>query len=241
MALEEARSIAAAAGLNVQAVLSTARLAQTLPKTAPLVGSWPSLLLLGSTGDAMWTAMHAGPLDPEHPIDRFVDAALARIRAAIDAPTRLLWPDPTASQPFPVSLAGRAAGWGQRSRMGLTIHPVHGLWVASRGAILIDAALDEDVTPPTPSPCSDCDLCVSACPVGATGGPKGIDIQTCFTERLREGGCATSCAARLACPVGIDSRYPAAQIEHHQRFTNRAFGPRVLAERRQGPKAWSPE
>lgn len=245
MTVKDARELALEAGLNVQAVLSVERLAETLPQLAPLAPDWPSLLLLASTGTSLWTALHAaGAESREHPIDSFVADRLDAMRALIPEPTTLLWPDPEGGTPFPVSLAGRLAGWGHRSPMGLTIHPRHGLWMGYRGAILLGVDLPEELEPAAPSPCASCDgrPCLTACPVGAVGGEDGLDAVACFSERLRDGAaCATSCAARLACPVGAPSRYTDEQIAHHQAFANRSFGPWVLAQPRPVPAAWREE
>jgi epoxyqueuosine reductase len=243
--VRDARQLALGAGLNVQAVLSVERLAETLPQLAPLASDWPSLLLLASTGTSLWTALHAAAAEArEHPIDSFVSERLAEMRALIPEPTRLLWPDPNGGTPFPVSLAGRLAGWGHRSPMGLTIHPRHGLWMGYRGAVLLGLDLPEDVEPDAPSPCASCDArpCLTPCPVSAVGGPDGINVVSCFTERLRDGAaCATSCAARLACPAGAPSRYSDEQIAHHQTFANRSFGRYVLDQHRPVPVAWREE
>ncbi len=245
MTVHDARRLAHEAGLNVQALLSVERLAETLPQLAPLAPDWPSLLLLASTGTSLWTALHAaGAQSREHPIDSFVAERMEEMRALIPGPTRLLWPDPGGGTPFPVSLAGRLAGWGHRSPMGLTIHPRHGQWMGYRGALLLGHELPEELEPSAPSPCASCDgrPCITACPVSAVGGHHGLDAVACFTERLRDGApCATACASRLACPVGAAHRYTDAQIAHHQTFANRSFGRYVLAQPRPVPAAWREE
>lgn len=232
MPLRDARRLAADAGLNVQAVLDLDRLAAHIPRIAPLTAAWPTLLLLGSTGQELWASVQARPASPD-PVDTFVAEVLDQLRARIRPATRLLWPDPSPSAAFPISTAARQAGWGHRSRMGLTIHPRHGLWVACRAAILVSDPIPEDLEPPAPSPCTTCAdaPCVSACPIDAVGGPTGVDLVPCFTERLRpEAACGAACAARLSCPVGATFRYSDAQIAHHQRFANHAFGPAVLTQ-----------
>ena len=241
MSLQAARARAASAGLNVQAVVQTRTLAGSIPRLADLADDWPSLLLFGSTGPALWDAVHRSQPDPDDPIDRFVDSVLADVVDALDGRARVLWPDPGARPPFPISLAGRVAGWGSRSRMGLTIHPRHGLWVGYRGAVLLADPAPDDREPATSSPCPACPApCVTGCPVGAVGGPDGLDVVACFTERLRPGAaCNTACLARAACPEGDPrSRYSDAQVAHHQAFANRAFGPAVLAASPSVPAAW---
>ncbi len=208
-------------GLNLAALLSMERLSTDVPRLAAEADQFPTLLLIGSTGGAMWDSIgrlgygvRPDPVD-EHAADSvaaFCDDYLDEIDH------RVMWPTPLPAAPLPLTVLGRAAGWAWRSPMGLGVHPVHGLWTAYRGVVLLGVALPERREPADAHPCESCpdQPCVSACPGGATGGPAGLDIEACFTQRTRPAvPCNHLCQARGACPIGGASRYPDAQARHH--------------------------
>jgi len=214
-----------AAGLNVQAVMDSSKATEVLDGLD--VGSWPSLLLLGSTGPTMWESMlSVGWMSRPDPVDSWCAAHLSRMRQAL--PMRAVFVFPSRA-PVDVLALGRLAGWAHPSPMGLGIHPRHGLWVGYRGAVLLGAHVAERGLRTEPSPCESCveKPCISACPGGAVQ-VDGLTLATCFAQRLASTACTTSCASRRACPVGDGSRYPAAQLAHHQASGNRLY--RAYAE-----------
>jgi hypothetical protein len=205
--IDAGRELLAARGLGLFSVLDTSGI-------EAIDDPYPSLVVVGSAGPRMWESIgDRGFFDGEpDPVDRHAAEALADFCASVAAPTRILWPG---GESLPMREIGRRAGWGHVSRLGVNIHPTHGLWHAFRGLIAVDAELPEQLEPPSLHPCERCDgtPCISACPVGAVGGPKGLVIRSCFDERVRPGGCASACLARRACPVGTP--YSEAQIAHH--------------------------
>ncbi len=217
----------ARAGLGVIARLPTAGLSAVMPAWADDASRWPTTVLVGSTGPTMWQRMsRAAALGGRDPVDTWCRAALRRFRddlAAVEVGAELLWPYRGAAQ-VPLVQLGARAGWAHPSPLGIGLHPVHGPWVAYRGVLRMDVDLGESLAA-GPSPCASCadTPCVTACPVGAPSR-AGFDLRACFGERQRPGSeCATTCAARLMCPVGAGSRYGAAQIAHHHRAAMRAF------------------
>ncbi len=210
-------------GLNLAAVLRTDETLDAAPRLAAELDRFPSLLIVGSTGRAMWRSIQErGFAERPDPVDEHALAALQGFieRFTSGVAARIAWPDPAASGEVPVSLLGRLAGWSHRSPMGLGVHPRHGLWTAYRGVILLGAPFAARVEPASEPPCDACvdRPCIPACPSGAVGGADGLAVVTCFDERTRpDSGCADGCLARAACPVGPDSAYGAAQIAHHQR------------------------
>jgi epoxyqueuosine reductase len=220
-------------GLNVIAVLD---IVDTEDVLARFRQGFTHVVLVGSTGGAMWASMEAGGfLDRPHPVNDHAWAALDLFEGELRAEGRRTlraWPRPPGSpgpepSPLKITRLGELAGWGKRSPLGIGMHPRHGLWVGYRGVILVDGEFEGQREPPAAHACDTCEStpCVTVCPPSAIeiGGGKGIAADACFGERLREGAvCKTQCLARLACPQD-GSRYPAAQIAHHQANGNRVF------------------
>ena len=210
-------------GLNLQGTVCRQTALDLAPDLADLPQTFPSLLLVGSSGQGLWDTIVGSRSSQPHPIDSHCLGALTAFGASAGAAgvdTRLIWHGGS-DRPFPVVQLGEALGWSQRSRMGIGIHPQRGLWFAYRGVVAIGQELRVDSTAPPPglnSPCAECEgtPCISVCPVSAVGGPGGVDLGLCFDERERQGAvCGGRCLSRLACPVGSDHRYSLAQIAHH--------------------------
>ncbi len=231
-------------GLGLHAILPTAEAATVAPKLAELAEAWPSLVLVGSAGATLWQSMTAArAFGPADPVDEYCEDALFDFCDDLepDVATTLLWPAADAGATLPVTRLGELAGWSHRSPLGLGIHPRFGLWFAYRGVLLLDVALEPLREPVAPSPCDACAdrPCISACPVGAVGGPAGVDLGLCLGERDREGAsCVSACASRAACPIGAEHRYPAEQQGHHHRFSTPMLR-RALATSASAPPEWS--
>jgi len=204
---------------------------RTLPADAPRPERWHpgyrQALVLGSSGPAFWRAFRAtqaAPPDPAaDPLDRYTEAVVETLRTA------LLEADPAAVSVYPFRHARQllgfqrllgGAGWLGPAPIGVWVEPRAGPWWALRGALL--TALDWPATPmAAASPCSGCPApCVTACPAGAVH-TAGFTWQTCADYRLAAMPCRETCLARLACPVGPESRYDADAIAHHSRASLR--------------------
>ncbi len=97
------------------------------------------------------------------------------------------------------------------SPIGLTIHPIYGLWIAFRAALLISQDHPIDVKGSSAQhPCDSCRSrpCLTTCPVNAFT-ETGYHFEACLDHiatpdnACREGGCL----ARRSCPVGSAHRY----------------------------------
>ncbi|MCB1969736.1 MAG: ferredoxin [Geminicoccaceae bacterium] len=185
------------------------------------------VVLVGSGGAAFERTFFASAEARDgivHPLDRWTRRTLGAI--AQDLGGHLVLPfDGPPYHPF--------QRWAQRadprfhiSPLGLLIHPVHGLWIGLRGAIILDSDPQLSAHRPEPSPCDDCRSrpCLSTCPVSAFDG-QGYDADGC-REHLHgphgrtclEGGCL----ARHACPVGAPWRQGARMARLHMRAFARA-------------------
>lgn len=195
-------------------------------ETAPLTGDGlpaSAVVLVGVTGGAMWpvfsgwreTQPDGGGSDPLDRWSKIVIDAVAREFGA-----SACYPSEPPYRPFQ-SWAMRAEGLNA-SPLGILIHPHFGLWHSYRGALLFREWRDEIRTVKTAGehPCDLCfdKPCLSACPVGAIS-ENGFDVALCrqhLATPVGQGGCMISgCLARNACPVGVEYRYPEAQIQFH--------------------------
>jgi len=77
------------------------------------------------------------------------------------------------------------AGMGQMGINRVVIHPEFGNHITLT-TVIIDAALDRYDKPLAESPCIQCGLCISVCPVGALSKDKGIDFMSCAMHNYHE-------------------------------------------------------
>lgn len=175
-----------------------------------------TVVVVGNIGRRMWDGFRAAESPGPDPLDRWTRATLTPIAERFGA--EFVHPSDEPFRPF--------QRWAQRaddvhpSPIGLLVHPEHGLWHAYRGAFLF---ADEVVgLPPVghrDSPCITCDdqPCLSTCPVDAFT-PDGYDTAACGAH-VRSGRQPTcldeGCAARCACPVGVEFRYGPDQMRFH--------------------------
>ncbi len=175
-----------------------------------------TIVLIGNAGPAMWRAFAAARPDGPDPLNGWTRAVLDPIAARFGGVMRYPFDGP----PYAPFLA-----WAKRaeavfdSPLGMAVHPVHGLWHAWRGALLLPARI---VPPPrrvAPNPCTSCAgrPCLTACPVDAFAA-GGYDVAACagYLSRPEGADClARGCLARRACPIGEADRYGPAQAAHH--------------------------
>jgi epoxyqueuosine reductase len=229
--VEIARALGAV-GLDVVGVADGAGYQEVLPGCR-------SVLVLGS-GRALWDAFVAAVRgDPDrltgelHPLDAFVRRALAEVDPGPPASRR--WIRCAADEPDPVDFRTLAldAGLGWRSALGLLLHPVRGVWFALRAACFTTSWLPPSNAPAGDGPCLGCHApCASACPAGAIqlpftpAGAGGWQADVCARWNIGPDPCASSCAARVACPAGAEHAYSPLQRHYHQ---DRRSGRRALA------------
>lgn len=228
MNLEQGKKMLCAQGLNMFSVLSCNKLPQTFHAAVRQAGldllNYPSLILIGHAGNAMWRQLRIqGRLAQSDPVDAFsLFHATRFVNEYLDAcPHMVLYPGEI---PIPLQKLGVVAGWQHRSPLGVGINESFGPWFGYRAALLVQAALPEDVLTAGESPCDRCSQqpCVSTCPAGALSAADSPDVQACVNYRLQQNSpCASQCLARLACPVGRQHRYGDEQLHY---FYRRSLG-----------------
>mgnify|MGYP003134201139 CR=1 FL=1 len=175
-----------------------------------------SVIVIGNVGGTMWRPFRTAGTSGPDPLDRWTRATLQPIASELGAV--YVHPSDEPFQPF--------QRWAQRaddvwqSPIGLLVHPTYGLWHAYRGALLFSAEIDG--LPPAgerSNPCLTCadQPCRSTCPVDAFT-VDGYDSDAC-AGHVRSGDqpvCLDDgCAARRACPVGVEYRYGPDQMRFH--------------------------
>jgi epoxyqueuosine reductase QueG len=77
------------------------------------------------------------------------------------------------------------AGVGQMGLNRIVIHPKFGNHIML-DTVLIDAPLDRYDRPLAESPCIQCGLCITVCPVGAVNKDAGVDFMSCAMHNYHE-------------------------------------------------------
>ncbi|MGI9498725.1 MAG: ferredoxin [Geminicoccaceae bacterium] len=183
-----------------------------------------TLAIIGNVGSAVWPHYETARQNRPHlSLDQWTETVIGEI--ATDFGLDAVYPfEGPPYHPF--------IRWAERtgtlfsSPLGLTIHPVYGLWLAFRAALLIDHPLDKKPVPAR-HPCDDCRNrpCLTACPVGAFT-VDSYDFKACLDQvatpasACREGGCL----ARIACPVGQGQRYETPHAAFHMTELLKAHG-----------------
>ncbi|MEM7199325.1 MAG: hypothetical protein AAF628_03605 [Planctomycetota bacterium] len=179
-----------------------------------------TLVVCGSGGRAHWETLAPAQQTRAHPIDAAGWAAIDRALPLLPPRSRRLPND--VAQSFDLRRLAEAAGFGKVSPyLHLLLHPEFGSWVSLRGVVAVPEPIG-DVAPTDFDPCTSCDRpCLSSCPAAAYAPEQPFSAQRCGRHRLQEQRpaepCADFCRVRLACPVGRDHAYSAAEYRHRHR------------------------
>ena len=166
-------------------------------------GEPPRLALIVGNGRALWPCflewLAADPTraDSEHPLETYVEGALARATARLSCSVELAHAGP----PWPPiqRLAERAGlAWLAPSR--LAVHPVLGPWLSLRAIVVTELP-----PPPAPAAAPPCPACPAAClpafeRARATLDPADPTASMRAAWRLW-------LAVRDACPLGREHRF----------------------------------
>lgn len=180
-----------------------------------------TLVLIGNAGARMWRAFCAARDPGRDLLDEWSVQVIGELADALGA--RALFPFDRPPLPF-LRWAQRAEGC-RPSPLGMSIHPVYGLWHGYRGALAFAEHIALPRTADGAHPCESCadKPCLSACPVHAFSA-RGYDVAACTGHLVARGDAcmAGGCLARRACPIGRDYRYAPAQARFHMRHFLRA-------------------
>jgi hypothetical protein len=222
--LVETEAALDAAGLNLRGALSAARYDALVPeawRTGVLLPEARTVLVVGSGGRALWSALRAAPefAAGSDPVDTYtarVVGDLARGLSGAGHPSCGLYPLERRGGAWAdfVALA-REAGLGASGRLGLLIHPIYGPWLSIRAVLLTSLACPAGAPISGFDPCSGCAApCAEACPGNAISA-EGISARVCYETQRTEPACALRCNARRACVVGPEHAYAIEAEAHH--------------------------
>jgi len=178
-----------------------------------------SVVVVAAGGRDLWQTMNkAGATSLAEPFDEFT---VAHITTVVDehlpgVSYNFAYPGSGAA---PLIALGEYLGWSSPSLLGLGINSEFGLWFAYRALLRVDAALPHTQPQSAPDLCETCVTkdCVAACPAEAVTQVGNFSIESCADFRVSAGSdCASSCLARLACPIGKQHQYTEPQFSHHQ-------------------------
>lgn len=183
-----------------------------------------TIVIVGNAGSSIWPAFSkARRSSPDLTLDAWTTTIVDGIAARFEA--KALYP--FEGPPFwPFTQWAIRTGNLFPSPIGLTIHPVHGLWHAFRAALLFDSDPGFSAIR-AESPCDSCieRPCLTTCPVSAFSA-DGYDFERCL-DYLGAGknSCrATGCEARKACPIGKDHHYQPEHAAFHMGQLLKAHG-----------------
>ncbi len=214
-----------ALGLNLFSAFNAKTLAASVPDLI-LPANARGLLLIGNSGPLMWELMPERYFAQDHPVDQYSADSVNRLLSATwpVQSWQLLFPN-NPDVNLPLQVLGGLAGWHGPSPLGIGINSRHGLWFAYRAVVTIDVEIDQsDLTvndialPENESPCLSCrdTPCLSACPADALGVSQSPNMSACVTYRCESlSSCASTCLARLACPIAQEYRYTEDQMAFH--------------------------
>lgn len=223
MNLAQGKKMLCEQGLNMLSVLSSAELPAAFNAAMQQAQiewrDYPSLILIGHSGNVLWQRMKERGVQEPDPVDTF---SLFCIKQLINiymdgCPHIVLYPGKI---PIPLQQLGALAGWHHRSPLGVGVNELYGPWFGYRAALLAKAKLPVDVSVPGKSPCDQCvhKPCINNCPAKALSPADSPDVNVCIDYRLHNSSpCELQCLARLACPVGQNYRYNDEQLHYFYR------------------------
>ncbi|MGF7162293.1 hypothetical protein FHS85_003947 [Rhodoligotrophos appendicifer] len=199
-----------------------------LPTPEDFLPEWEdkiaTVVLIGNAGPGMWQRFISDREPDKDLLDDWTRDKASSLARGLGA--RAVFPFDRPYLPFQRWAA--KGGNAFSSPLGLTIHPLYGLWHAYRAALLFSRPLSLPEPVRQDHPCESCPTrpCLSACPVGAFTGTD-YDVEGCARHVTGPQGqrCYGGCLARRACPVGRDFTYAPSQARFHMRHFIQARDP----------------
>ncbi len=137
------------------------------------------------------------------PLECYVEEAVERALSRSELRGEVRWSHTVGERMVAMQRLAHIAGLAYLSPAHLSVHPLHGPWIALRAVVVLDIAGPAGDPPICRLPC---DACEEAC----------VPVMDSLTARpATEVSPLDWVAVRDACPLGRDSRYSAEQIDYH--------------------------
>ncbi|HHH28385.1 MAG TPA: hypothetical protein ENK57_08580 [Polyangiaceae bacterium] len=187
-------------GLDLTHGLSLEWLDEGIREQIP--GSIPDALglLIGNTR-AIWPFVRRARR-ARHPVDEHCERVIEDAVVELDA--RVYYAHRRYGGAYlPFQRIAHQAGMLHLSPSHLSLHPVHGPWVALRALVVLEIPAPAQPATSAPDPCTPCD---APCMIALERARDGRDDSDAWRRWL---------AVRDACPIGRASRYSEPQIAYH--------------------------
>jgi methylmalonic aciduria homocystinuria type C protein len=141
------------------------------------------------------------------PVDRYIVESIDSALAGLAEQHTVRFGHDLEPCALPIQRLAAAAGLAHLSPSHLSIHPVHGPWIALRALVVLDVDGPDGPRVPAPDPCVACAKpCLDAL-------SRALEV-TALPEGMQQKWEAWL-AVRDACPQGTASRYSDEQVRYH--------------------------
>ena len=180
------------------------------------LGDSRNLALVVANTKTLWPVfvqwLQQNPEFVQHPdpLDRYVEAKLSGLFAALPVRAELRW----AHKPEPAHVSmqtlAQLAGIGYKTDSHLVVHPVYGPWVGLRAVAVLPVVGPAEVFQWTNPPCAACSTGCRPALAAAIAGHEDSSRSASVSDKW-----ASWLAVRDACPLGKAHRYSEDQIRYH--------------------------
>jgi len=191
----------------------------------PDLGRTDALGVLVGNTRALWPAFlealrnEPGLRRSEHPVDRYAVESITAAATVLDTRHVVLWAHETVPKALAVARLAHAAGLGWLSPSHLSVHPVHGPWIAFRAVLVLDMTGPPGEPPMAPDPCTRCTKpCLEAL-------ERAVATSSPLDARTIAANWTTWARVREVCPEGRSSRYGHEQLRYHYTKDRSALKP----------------
>ncbi len=172
-------------------------------------------VLIGNTR-ALWApfvgALRRDPsrLDSTEPLDAYVITTVTEALRSLPLRWQVRWAHDTQA-PVAMQRLAHVSGLAHLAPSHLSVHRVHGPWIALRAVVVVDVAGPPGPAPAPRNPCADCEHdCMAAYRRALTVAGDVAASHAALSEHWTEW-----LAVRDACPTGRSHRYTDDQVRYH--------------------------